>query len=262
MYNICCISSNNYLKLLIPFLLSLFDNCNDSITNVYLGNIDIPDTTFLTDQYPKIKIIELSDHETRKKDHIYTQRVSHKTWMIQKLLEEGLEKLVMMDIDMIVIRDFLQTFEEIKEDIGLCRRNVVYTPGNFYIGSIFYISKNNDNTKKFVSKWIKKMTKMINDEGLRKAETPALNKIFKDFRKNICEIPESVYSHHRDIDRTKVGDGGKDKHVYVIHYKYKLKKEKILNYTGDPTQEMFDSYMKEYMKDYCKNIKKIVKRYL
>lgn len=182
-YNILFVSNDAYFDLLDVCLKSILHRCNmDYMKTIYIADIGLSpkNKELLCSLHEKIKIFDIDNtiHNTKNyKIHseAWCSAVSQKTQSLLHLIKNNNFPLVMMDTDMIVIKDFSDIID-CNYDIQVCERNNPLTRSDGmimnYIASFFCV--NSINGISFVENWIKRITERIAEKTEPPYETPAM----------------------------------------------------------------------------------------
>jgi len=220
-YNIITTSDKSYFKFLRILINSIYKSCDMSNIN----NIFIVDTGLEKEQIDwlnnKSDIIQIIDTNYNTSFQGGTWgvdwqlNVKSKTVTLHQTLEALQQPLLMLDADMLVIKD-LDNLTKKGGDIQVCYRNDQPTEGSQseyavpYIGSYFF-SIDYKKSSKFIGEW-KDLTNNSSEEG--PVESRSLVKTIKKYKNldlDIVEIDESIVNVTRPENITN--------DTCIIHFK-------------------------------------------
>jgi hypothetical protein len=190
-YNIVTITNQSYVKFLNLFIKTL----NNSVDPERINKIFIFDTgleTYSKTNYEideKIQFIKTpyNSKMINLHDKGWQESTYFKTSALFYVLKTYNSPTILFDCDMVFVRDFFYLLDE-SFDIGVCKTN--QSNITKYLGS-FFVAKNVEKSKKFVSLWINQMKE--NNE-LPKESPSLVNTVIKSKNIKFKKFDESCIS--------------------------------------------------------------------
>jgi len=250
-YSVVTTSDKSYFPHLKILVNSMLDKCDSK----YLKNIYIIDNGLTEEQrdyfLDKSDIIKINTTglETNFKGGTWgvdwQKNVKGKTIHLYKMISEITEPLLMLDADMLIIKD-LHPLLENGGDIQVCVRP--NNPISRYIGSYFF-SINHEKTLPFIKDWslLTEYKYKNNQDGRNKAfESPSLVEIVDKYRDklNIVEIDQSIVNWFLPPDHSLYP---MSEETIIVHFKG----NSLYNTFDDQfSARIVDSGWYEYIKNY------------
>jgi len=220
-YNVLVIVNEEYFQLSKIFLKSLLENTDTKkIKNILIGDIGLSKDSinYIKSLSSKIIIIDTGKNiflnsDIKLHSEEWINAVCIKTELAKKIIEKNIYfPLIVMDVDMIVLKDFSNIIDRSKQ-IQICQRDkIVKRADGFelkYIASFFIL--NNFSVMLFLNDWIERIRERINLKTLPAYETPAL-----------CEIID-LYANKIKIgflDENEIScDNSYKENTHIIHMK-------------------------------------------
>lgn len=207
-YNIFTVSNEGYS----PFLKMLLGSIVDKVDLERINKIIVADTGLSENtknyirQFPKLEIYNtnVSTHYSRIHDDDWKKNVYSKAKFLLGSIEAEPQftSTIMIDVDCIIVGDFIELLDENADVIACLRNQAGRTPGHqatsSHIGSFFVVNK--ENCKEFMKYWIDEIPKIttIGPDGKRiPQESPALSNACDIFKKKIriVDLDERVIAN-------------------------------------------------------------------
>lgn len=191
-YNILTVSDKSYFPHLQILVNSILDTCDlEKISNFYIidNGLEEKQIKYLKTKSPLINILTTGIQTNFKGGtwgEDWQKNVKGKTTHLLDLISKTQEPLLMLDADMMVMKDLYSLLEQ-GGDLQVCVR-----PKNRvkYIGSYFF-SINHEKTLPLIKEW-RELT--LASEGKGAHESPALTKTIKKYYNtlNIIELNQNM----------------------------------------------------------------------
>lgn len=209
-YNIQTTSDHSYFIFLKIFVNSILTNCDLKYLNkIYIINTGLypEEIKYLKDRSSHIEIIE-TGLTTNFKGGTWGEdwqiNVKGKTTYLHELVSKINEPLLMLDSDMMIVKD-LYPLTQLGGDIQVCVR-----PGNSvkYIGSYFF-AINPSKALPFIKEWMD-LTQSSKGKGAH--ESPALSRTVENYKSilNVVEIEQDIVN--------RISYPSLDKSI-IVHFK-------------------------------------------